>query len=56
MSLIKIKGDKPCEDIFWGGRIVNVCKRAKDIYSIHLKGDGVSYPMNAYLRSLETYA
>jgi hypothetical protein len=52
VSLIKIQGIRPCDDIFWGGQIVNVCKRDKDTYSLHLKADGVSYPVTRFLKTL----
>ncbi|GAB6097231.1 hypothetical protein JCM14469_34850 [Desulfatiferula olefinivorans] len=52
VSLIKVQPSRPGEDVFWGGRIVQVRKRHGAHYSVHLKGDAASSRLTGMIRSL----
>lgn len=52
VSLIKVRRAMFGEDVFWGGRIVQVKKRNNSDYSVHLKGDAASTSLTAMLNSL----
>jgi CRP-like cAMP-binding protein len=52
VSLIKVQPSRPGDDVFWGGRIVQVIKRHGAHYSVHLKGDTASSRLTTMIRSL----
>ncbi|MBU1171919.1 MAG: cyclic nucleotide-binding domain-containing protein [Proteobacteria bacterium] len=52
VSLLKIHQSRPGEDVFWGGRIVKVCRRSGLNYSVHLKGDVTSSHVSSMLENL----
>lgn len=52
VTLIKVQRALFREDVFWGGRIVQVRRRDQKDYSVHLKGDSASTSLTAMLNSL----
>lgn len=52
VSLIKVQPSRPGDDVFWGGRIVQVRKRHGAHYSVHLKGDAASSRIATMIRTL----
>jgi signal-transduction protein with cAMP-binding, CBS, and nucleotidyltransferase domain len=55
VSLIKLEPSRPGEDVFWGGRIVQVRKRDDMNYTVHLKGDAATNQLSEVLRKLDAH-
>ncbi len=55
VSIIRMDKKISNDDMFWGGVIVDVCKKNDKVFSIHLKGDDASNKITELLRHLQTY-
>ncbi len=55
VSIIRIDKKISNDDMFWGGVIVDVCKKNDKVFSIHLKGDDASNKITELLRHLQVY-
>lgn len=55
VSIIRANKKISNDDMFWGGVIVNVCKKNDNSFSIHLKGDDASHEITEVLSHLQVY-
>lgn len=55
VSIIRTDKKISIDDMFWGGVIVDVCKKKDRVFSIHLKGDDASNKITEALRHLQIY-